>query len=55
MVSNHILNRRVKKVIDASQDNIAIGGDCDEKENYISPTILRNVKFTDSSMQDEVR
>lgn len=47
--------RRVKKIIDASQDNIAIGGDYDEEVNYISPTILRNVKFTGSSMQQEVQ
>ncbi|GFY15181.1 aldehyde dehydrogenase family 3 member B1 [Trichonephila clavipes] len=33
---------------------IAVGGDYDAKERYIAPTILIDVKETDSVMQDEI-
>ena len=33
---------------------MAIGGDCDARERYISPTILIDVKPTDPVMQDEI-
>lgn len=33
---------------------IAVGGDYDAKEKYIAPTILIDVKETDSVMQEEV-
>uniref|UniRef100_A0A2C9K1W9 Aldehyde dehydrogenase n=1 Tax=Biomphalaria glabrata TaxID=6526 RepID=A0A2C9K1W9_BIOGL len=33
---------------------VAVGGEEDEKENYISPTVLRDVKLTDTVMQDEI-
>ncbi|KAK9310820.1 hypothetical protein QLX08_000105 [Tetragonisca angustula] len=33
---------------------VAIGGDCDARERYISPTILIDVKPTDPVMQDEI-
>lgn len=46
--------QRVKKLIDSSTDNIAVGGDTNEKDNYISPTILKDVKFSDPAMQDEI-
>ena len=41
-------------MVDNSEDKIAIGGDINEKDNYISPTVLKDVKFTDSAMQEEV-
>ncbi|CAG2209840.1 Beta-apo-4'-carotenal oxygenase,Aldehyde dehydrogenase family 3 member B3,Aldehyde dehydrogenase,Aldehyde dehydrogenase family 3 member B2,Fatty aldehyde dehydrogenase,Aldehyde dehydrogenase family 3 member B1,Putative aldehyde dehydrogenase YwdH,Aldehyde dehydrogenase family 3 comG,4,4'-diaponeurosporen-aldehyde dehydrogenase,Aldehyde dehydrogenase family 3 member H1,Aldehyde dehydrogenase family 3 member I1, chloroplastic,Aldehyde dehydrogenase, dimeric NADP-preferring [Mytilus edulis] len=46
--------QRVKKMIDSNQDSIAIGGDTNEKDNYISPTILKDIKFTDAAMNEEV-
>ncbi|CAG2184578.1 ALDH [Mytilus edulis] len=44
----------VKKMIDSNQDSIAIGGDTNEKDNYISPTILKDIKFTDAAMNEEI-
>lgn len=41
-------------MIDSNQDSIAIGGDTNEKDNYISPTILKDIKFTDAAMNEEV-
>jgi aldehyde dehydrogenase (NAD+) len=41
-------------MIDSCEDKIAIGGNTNEKDNYISPTVLKDVKFTDSAMQEEV-
>ncbi|CAC5392382.1 Aldehyde dehydrogenase, dimeric NADP-preferring,Aldehyde dehydrogenase,Aldehyde dehydrogenase family 3 member B2,Fatty aldehyde dehydrogenase,Aldehyde dehydrogenase family 3 member B3,Aldehyde dehydrogenase family 3 member I1, chloroplastic,Aldehyde dehydrogenase family 3 member B1,Aldehyde dehydrogenase family 3 member H1,Aldehyde dehydrogenase family 3 comG [Mytilus coruscus] len=46
--------QRVKKIIDSSKDNIAIGGITNEKEYYVSPTVLQDVKFTDPAMQEEM-
>ncbi|XP_071120404.1 aldehyde dehydrogenase family 3 member B1-like isoform X4 [Mytilus edulis] len=46
--------QRVKKMIDSNQDSIAIGGDTNEKDNYISPTILKDIKFTDAAMNEEI-
>ena len=48
-----IVCRRVKKFLD--NGDTYMGGDTDEKENYIGPTILHNIKTTDSCMQEEVR
>lgn len=45
--------RRVKKLID-SASNIALGGDTEEKQKYIEPTILADVTFKDAVMQEEV-
>ncbi|XP_060814269.1 aldehyde dehydrogenase, dimeric NADP-preferring isoform X2 [Bombus pascuorum] len=33
---------------------VALGGDCDSNEKYISPTILVDIKPTDPVMQDEI-
>ncbi|XP_078512282.1 aldehyde dehydrogenase family 3 member B1-like isoform X2 [Lissotriton helveticus] len=33
---------------------IAIGGECDEKERYIAPTVLVDVKASDPVMQEEI-
>ena len=37
-----------------SGGKIAIGGQMDEKDTYIAPTIITDVKPTDKLMQDEV-
>uniref|UniRef100_A0A0B7BWN9 Aldehyde dehydrogenase n=1 Tax=Arion vulgaris TaxID=1028688 RepID=A0A0B7BWN9_9EUPU len=33
---------------------IAIGGEDDEKDKYIAPTVIKDVKFTDKVMQEEI-
>ena len=43
----------MKKFLD--NGDIFVGGQTDEKDKYIAPTILHNVKITDPVMQEEVR
>lgn len=38
----------------SASGKVAIGGDTDPQENYISPTFLINVKLTDPIMKDEI-
>ena len=45
--------RRVKKLLESSS-NIALGGDSNAQDRYISPTVLADVTFKDSVMQEEV-
>lgn len=45
-------NRRVAGLIDKS--NVAIGGDVDESNKFISPTVVTDVKPDDAIMQEEV-
>ncbi|XP_061182881.1 aldehyde dehydrogenase family 3 member B1-like isoform X2 [Saccostrea echinata] len=45
--------RRIKKLIDGS-GKVALGGEVDEEQKYIAPTILTDVKETDPVMQEEV-
>lgn len=44
--------RRLVKYL--NNGKVALGGDCDSNEKYISPTILVDVKPTDPVMQDEI-
>ena len=46
--------QRLKKVLDENRTNIAVGGKCDESDNYISPTVLRDINFESPVMKDEV-
>lgn len=48
-----ILYRRLKNYL-LDSGKVAIGGDYDSTEKYISPTILIDVKPTDKIMQDEI-
>ena len=43
--------QRVKNLIDG---DVVLGGETDESEKYIAPTILNNVKLTDKVMQEEI-
>jgi len=43
---------RIKAQIDP--DKVAFGGDCDQDEKYIGPTILKDVTLDDPIMQDEI-
>jgi acyl-CoA reductase-like NAD-dependent aldehyde dehydrogenase len=46
---------RLKKVLDATQGRVAIGGQTDGKDLWISPTIVVDVDPTkDSTMEDEI-
>lgn len=45
---------RVKKLLDGS-GRVAIGGDSDEGERFIAPTVLVDVTPSDPIMQEEVR
>ncbi|XP_078048718.1 aldehyde dehydrogenase type III isoform X2 [Augochlora pura] len=45
--------QRLAKYLDGNS-KIALGGQCDPAEKYISPTILVDVKPTDPVMQDEI-
>ena len=49
-----MLFSRVKKMLDASSASVVLGGNLDEKSNYVSPTLLADVKPDDAVMQDEV-
>lgn len=43
---------RLKDLID--QEKIYLGGECNKKERVISPTIMKNVEFSDKIMKDEI-
>lgn len=43
---------RVKALI--APDKVVIGGQTDEKDKYIAPTVLANVTFNDNPMKEEV-
>ncbi|CAG7835613.1 unnamed protein product [Allacma fusca] len=46
---------RLKKVLDATKGRVAIGGQTDQKDLWISPTIIVDVDpATDSTMEDEI-
>jgi acyl-CoA reductase-like NAD-dependent aldehyde dehydrogenase len=38
-----------------SSGTTAIGGQVDEQDNYIAPTVLRDCKASDPAMKEEVR
>ncbi|XP_070204918.1 aldehyde dehydrogenase family 3 member B1-like isoform X2 [Littorina saxatilis] len=44
--------QRVKKLMEGA--TVAVGGEVDEGEKYIAPTVLRDCKLTDIVMQEEV-
>ena len=43
----------MKKLLD-SANNVALGGDSNEQDRFIAPTVLSDVTFKDSVMQEEV-
>jgi aldehyde dehydrogenase (NAD+) len=44
--------QRLQKLIDPAK--VFVGGEVIESENYIAPTILRDVQFTDEIMKEEI-
>lgn len=55
---SHIVNerafKRIRTMLNASRGSIIVGGEFDEETRYISPTLLNDVTWDDSSMQDEI-
>ena len=45
--------QRVKKMLDDSQGRILMGGDTDESDRYIEPTVIQISSLTDSLMVEE--
>ncbi|GFR79280.1 aldehyde dehydrogenase [Elysia marginata] len=43
---------RIQKLLEGTSP--ALGGESDEKERFVAPTVLADVKFTDPIMQDEI-
>ncbi|KAL3841735.1 hypothetical protein ACJMK2_019840 [Sinanodonta woodiana] len=47
--------QRIKKILDnLGGGKIALGGETDETQRFIAPTILTDVKFSDPIMQEEI-
>ncbi|TFK73415.1 NAD-aldehyde dehydrogenase [Pluteus cervinus] len=46
--------KRIKKLLDETEGEIVIGGETDEATKFIAPTVVKNVKGTDSLMSDEI-
>lgn len=44
--------QRVKNLIES--DKVIIGGECNEEQRVISPTVLDNISFDDKVMQEEI-
>ncbi|KIK21326.1 hypothetical protein PISMIDRAFT_104286 [Pisolithus microcarpus 441] len=53
-IVNHAHFRRLKGLLDRSAGEITFGGDTNESDKYISPTIVKNVKGDDSLMSEEL-
>lgn len=45
---------RLNNILEQDKEKIAVGGDVDFDQRYISPTILRDVTLNDSVMSDEI-
>ncbi|KAG0257499.1 Aldehyde dehydrogenase [Actinomortierella ambigua] len=45
---------RVKKLLDESKGKVVVGGETDEKERFIAPTVVLDVKADDSLMSEEI-
>jgi aldehyde dehydrogenase (NAD+) len=45
---------RLKAMLAESKGNIVAGGECDEEEKFISPTLITDVSLSSSLMQDEI-
>jgi aldehyde dehydrogenase (NAD+) len=53
MVNQRHFNR-VKSLLESTSGRVVVGGKTDEQNNYIAPTILVDVKLTDSIMKEEI-
>lgn len=46
--------KRVKGLLDGTKGSVAVGGDSDEADLFIEPTVLRDVNLDDITMSDEI-
>ena len=46
--------RRVVALLDASRDKVVFGGEVEESERYVSPTLITNVTGEDKIMTEEI-
>lgn len=46
--------KRIKGMLDATKGEIVIGGETDESQRFIAPTIVKNVRPDDSLMGQEI-
>jgi len=46
--------KRIKKMLDESKGNIVVGGESDEKELFIEPTIVKVTSLDDPILADEI-
>ncbi|EIN08576.1 NAD-aldehyde dehydrogenase [Punctularia strigosozonata HHB-11173 SS5] len=53
IVSGNHFNR-IKKLLDGTQGQVVLGGDTNEGDRYIAPTVVKNVPTSDSLMSDEI-
>ncbi|WP_338754310.1 aldehyde dehydrogenase [Bacillus sp. FJAT-52991] len=45
---------RLVEIMEKDRSKIFYGGECDQKDLFIAPTILHSADWTDASMQDEI-
>ncbi|KAK6892153.1 Aldehyde dehydrogenase, dimeric NADP-preferring [Candida tropicalis] len=54
----HMIHERaflkMKKILDTTAGEIIIGGKLDSESNYVSPTVIDNASWDDSSMKEEI-
>ena len=50
----HTASSRVLTLLDSCRDKVVYGGDSDESQLYISPTLITNVSGEDEVMKEEV-
>ncbi|KAI5950355.1 HFD1 [Candida jiufengensis] len=46
--------QKMSKILSTTKGEIIIGGEQDSKSKYVAPTVIDNVDWNDSSMQDEI-
>lgn len=47
-------HQRLMATLEGNEENIVIGGDADEKERFIAPTVLRDVELDSIVMREEI-
>lgn len=53
LIHNRAFNN-LSKILDTTKGDIIVGGERDSASNYISPTVVDNVDWNDSTMQQEL-
>jgi len=50
----HVSPRRVLALLSSAREKVTFGGDTDDRERYISPTLITNVTGEDDIMKEEI-